>query len=76
MSDEPLDLSWINRFAAAAGVEPLDHDQVDVLLDLAGHGAHDSGDRRNAPLACFLTGLRLGASGSAPTTDELRKALP
>ena len=72
MSDEPLDLRWINRFAAAAGVEPLDHDQADVLLDLAGH----SGDRRNAPLACFLTGLRLGASGSAPTTDELRKVLP
>ena len=76
MSDEPLDLSWINRFAAEAGLEPLDQHQVDVLLDLAGHGAHDSGDRRNAPLACFLTGLRLGSAGTPPTPDELGRALP
>jgi hypothetical protein len=29
---------------------------VDSLLDLARIAAHDSGDRRNAPLLCYLVG--------------------
>ena len=38
----------------------LTEDDVRVLLDLARVAAHDSGDRTNAPLACFLLGLALG----------------
>jgi hypothetical protein len=38
----------------------LSDDDVRVLLDLARVAAHDSGDRTNAPLACFLVGLALG----------------
>jgi len=33
---------------------------VDRLLALAGAAAHMSGDRTNAPLATFLTGVALG----------------
>jgi hypothetical protein len=29
---------------------------VDTLLDLACIAAHESGDRRNAPLLCYLDG--------------------
>jgi len=46
--------------AEAAGLAPaeLDLDQaaVDRLLDLARIAAHKSGDRRNAPLLCYLIG--------------------
>jgi hypothetical protein len=54
--------------AAAAGVPAaqleLDEDQVRTLLDLARIASHKSGDRTNAPLLCYLTGLAV-QSGSA-----------
>jgi hypothetical protein len=56
--------SWMtcarDAVAEAAGLAPaeLDLDQaaVDRLLDLARIAAHESGDRRNAPLLCYLIG--------------------
>ena len=52
------------RLAAAVGDEAarydLSDDDVRVLLDLARVAAHESGDRTNAPLACFLLGLAMG----------------
>jgi len=62
-SQSALD-SWLTRardaVADAAGLAPteLDLDQaaVDSLLDLARIAAHESGDRRNAPLLCYLVG--------------------
>jgi hypothetical protein len=72
MADEDFDSAWIDRFAEQAGLAPLDASQVDALLSLAGHAAHDSGDRRNAPLSCFLRGLQLGRAGTqAPTAEQL-----
>ena len=38
----------------------LSDDDVRVLLDLARVAAHESGDRTNAPLACYLVGLAMG----------------
>jgi hypothetical protein len=60
---------WLTTRAEAlsreAGVprELLDltPEQVDALLDVAGHAAHDSGVRTNAPLLCYLLGLSTGA---------------
>ena len=71
MTDDDFDPAWITAFAERLGLEPLDPAQHDALLSLAGRGAHDSGDRRNAPLACFLAGLRLGTDGAAPTAAVL-----
>ncbi len=71
MADEPLDLTWINRLGSELGLDPLDQAQVDALLRIAADAAHDSGDRRNAPMACFLTGLRLGRDGADPTPAHL-----
>ena len=65
-----MDLSWIRAFG---GDVPLDQERVDALLDLAAYAAHDSDDRRNAPLACFLRGLELGRSGAEPTADRLKE---
>jgi Domain of unknown function (DUF6457) len=62
-SQSALD-SWLasarDALAKAAGLTPaefdLDHAAVDALLDLARVAAHESGDRRNAPLLCYLVG--------------------
>lgn len=64
MSDD-LDLNWINDFAARQELDALSPDVVDALLELAGRAAHDTGERRNAPLACFLAGLALGSTDRA-----------
>jgi hypothetical protein len=61
--------------ADAAGVEPgaleLDDDDRKTLLDLARIAAHDSGERTNAPLLCYLIGR---AQGTADL-DELARAV-
>jgi hypothetical protein len=49
-----------DSLAAAAGVPPaaleLSDDEVRTLLDLARIAAHESGERTNAPLLCYLVG--------------------
>jgi hypothetical protein len=60
--------SWLaearDRLASSTGDEPTQYDlgegDVERLLDLARIAAHDSGDRRNAPLVCYLVGLARG----------------
>jgi hypothetical protein len=62
-SESGLDV-WLSKardaVADQAGVSPadldLDQTAVDQLLELARLAAHESGDRRNAPLLCFLVG--------------------
>jgi hypothetical protein len=52
---------WLQsaRDKVAPGVE-LSAADVRTLLDLARVAAHDSGDRTNAPLLCYLLGLAVG----------------
>jgi Domain of unknown function (DUF6457) len=64
MAEDDFDSAWIDRFAAEAGLTTLDDEQIEALLALAGRAAHESGDRRNAPLSCFLRGLQLGRTGT------------
>jgi hypothetical protein len=56
-----------DRLAAAAGEEPaalaLSQSEIDELLELARIAAHDSGERINAPLLCYLVGLARGRTG-------------
>ena len=47
---------WLSRQADALGVSGLDEAEQETLLDLARLAAHESGDRRNAPLLCYLLG--------------------
>jgi hypothetical protein len=57
--------SWLrdvrDAVAAAAGVPAetleLSDEDAATLLDLARIAAHDSGERTNAPLLCYLVGL-------------------
>ena len=66
-----------DALAAAAGVPreqlELSPEDVERLLELAGHAAHDSGARTNAPLLCYLVGLAHGgaADGEAKGLAEL-----
>ena len=57
-----------DRLAEAAGQGPesleLSQAEIDELLELARIAAHDSGERINAPLLCYLVGLARGR-GSA-----------
>jgi hypothetical protein len=56
--------AWLREardaLAKAAGVPPeeleLDEEQTRTLLELARVAAHDSGERTNAPLVCYLVG--------------------
>ena len=38
----------------------LDAEAVQTLLDLARVAAHESGERTNAPLLCYLLGVAVG----------------
>jgi hypothetical protein len=64
-----------NALARAAGLDAaqldLSDDDVATLLDLARIAAHDSGERTNAPLLCYLVGR---AQGARPL-DELAAAV-
>lgn len=56
-----------SRVAAAVGGEPDDYDltrqEIDEILELARAAAHESGERTNAPLVCYLVGLAHGRDG-------------
>jgi hypothetical protein len=71
---------WLSKradaLAAASGIErtrlDLEDAEVTTLLDLARIAAHESGERTNAPLLCYLAGL---ARGSGRDLDELADAV-
>jgi hypothetical protein len=60
---------WIAARARALGVDDLTSDEIALLLHLAGHAAHESGARTNAPLLCYL----LGRAQGERSLDELAK---
>ena len=47
------------------GEYELGADEVDDLLELARIAAHESGERTNAPLVCYLVGLARGRHGGS-----------
>ena len=59
---------WLTRVAAAIGSdEQLSDEDADALLKIARIAAHESGDRRNAPLLTYL----IGRARSEQPLDEL-----
>jgi hypothetical protein len=63
--------------AAAAGVPQeqleLSDEEVATLLDLARIAAHDSGERTNAPLLCYLVGRAQGGAELDTLADAVRR---
>lgn len=45
------------RTGASESALELDAQTSEAILELARIAAHESGDRRNAPLVCYLAGL-------------------
>lgn len=79
--------AWLDgaraRIAADTGLDPeqlsLAREDVDALLDLARVAAHDSGQRTNAPLVCYMLGRAMAEGGdlaalarSAAGSDDAR----
>jgi len=67
-----------DRLAEAAGLAPekleLSEDDVRELLDLARIAAHDSGERTNAPLLCYLVGRAQGGTDLETLADAVRSS--
>jgi Domain of unknown function (DUF6457) len=71
-------MDWISdtirRLATASGIDAgsllLDATTAQQLLDLAGFAAHESGDRTNAPLLCFVLGRATALGASLEELDE------
>jgi Domain of unknown function (DUF6457) len=67
-----------DALAQAAGMpgERLDlsDDDVAVLLDLARIAAHESGERTNAPLLCYLVGRARGKADLGDLADAVRRS--
>ena len=55
-------MSWLDDYAAALGVDSLNEDQIEAILDLARDVAHGS-ERKNAPPAAFLAAGFIAAGG-------------
>jgi hypothetical protein len=56
-----------------AGAVGLLSDEIEALLEMASVAAHESGDRRNAPLLCYLVGVAAGKG--AVSVDRLRTSI-
>ena len=67
-----------DALAEAAGTPPeqleLDDEETRTLLDLARIAAHDSGERTNAPLLCYLVGLARGGADLDELADAVRRS--
>jgi hypothetical protein len=58
----------------AAGELELSEDEARELLDVARIAAHDSGERTNAPLLCYLVGRAQGAVDLETLADAVRQS--
>lgn len=75
---------WLTRtrdaIASAANLPPeeleLDSESEVALLDLARIAAHDSGERTNAPLLCYLIGRAERGVTLDALADAVRSASP
>jgi hypothetical protein len=52
----------------------LDDETVRELLELARVAAHDSGDRTNAPLLCYLVGRAQDGASLDELADAVRRS--
>jgi Domain of unknown function (DUF6457) len=66
---------WLRTVAGAAGsAEELTEEDADALLRIARIAAHESGDRRNAPLLAYLIGRSRGDRPLAEILEAVRRS--
>ena len=74
--------AWLTQARdAIAGAAGLDRDRLEVddeaaatLLDLARIAAHESGERTNAPLLCYLVGRAQNGASLDELADAVRRS--
>jgi hypothetical protein len=74
--------TWLTQardaLAAEAGVDPaaleLTSADAHTLLDLARIAAHESGERTNAPLLCYLVGRAQGSRSLDEIAEPVRRS--
>jgi Domain of unknown function (DUF6457) len=70
-------MAWLEdvtrHLADRTGIDPatleLSADDAQTLLDLAGHAAHETGERTNAPLLCHVLGRAVARGASLADLD-------
>jgi hypothetical protein len=75
---------WLTRcrdvLARESGIPPeeleLEAETAKTLLDLARIAAHESGNRVNAPLLCYLVGVASRNADVQALADALRRDAP
>ena len=73
--------SWLTRardaLADAAGLRPdeleLSDEDAATVLELARIAAHDSGERTNAPLLCYLAGRARAGADLETLADAVKR---
>jgi Domain of unknown function (DUF6457) len=66
---------WLKRVAAAIGSEEqLSGEEADALLKIARIAAHESDDRRNAPLLTYLIGRARGERALDEILEVVRRS--
>jgi uncharacterized protein DUF6457 len=66
---------WLKRVAAELDAdEELSDEDVDALLKIARIAAHESDDRRNAPLLTYLIGRSRGSRPLSEILDKVQQA--
>jgi len=66
---------WLREAAAGMGGEfELSSEEMRILLDLAAYAAHESGNRVNAPLVCYLVGRLQGERDLDDVAEAVRLA--
>ena len=66
---------WLRRVAAATGNdEELSDADASALLEIAKIAAHESGDRTNAPLLCYLVGRAQGERSLEELLETVRRS--
>ena len=75
--------SWLTAARAALAREAglasaeldFDEGEVETILDLARIAAHESGERTNAPLLCYLLGqARARGADLGPLAEAVRRS--
>jgi hypothetical protein len=65
---------WLRRVATAIGSdEELSGADADALLKIARIAAHESDDRRNAPLLCYLIGRARSGADLETLADAVKR---
>jgi hypothetical protein len=63
---------WISKRAEALGAGELSDAEQTTILDIARIAAHESGDRTNAPLLCYLLGRAQGEKSLGELAEIVR----